>query len=171
MCTRCIIQYHMWYLSDRCLVVVDRCLVRHLADTWQLSDNHLTESTRQIAGVWRERWCRVLKFHEVNYYVYYVPSCMPIKILALILNVSHCQSIPLNADQCRSMPDQGINRNWSALIGIWHWSRESWWDWWISCQVILDKFQVSCLDIKQFYLHYMFYRTSGHSGRSRQHLG
>ncbi len=48
---------YMWYLSDRCLVGVDRCLVRHLTGILQSSDNHLTGSTRQIATVWRKRWC------------------------------------------------------------------------------------------------------------------
>ncbi len=41
---------YKWYLSDR-------CLVRHLTGIWQSSDNHLTGSTRQIATVWRKRWC------------------------------------------------------------------------------------------------------------------
>ncbi len=43
---------------------------------------------------------------------------------------SQCRSIPINADQCRSMI--GIERHfgsmpwfWSALIGIGHWSDES----------------------------------------------
>ena len=36
---------------------------------------------------------------------------MPIKILALIRNTSHCQSLLLNGDQ-------GIDWNWSAMIGI-----------------------------------------------------
>ena len=69
---------------------------------------------------------------------------VPIKIMALIRNVSQCQSLPIIADQCRSIPLNssqfreeliGIDRNWStlgsmpefwlALIGIGHWSRES----------------------------------------------
>ena len=65
---------------------------------------------------------------------------MPIKIKALIRNVSQCRFLPINSSQCRSMPDQGtsktlvmpinagsilldpalirIERNWSELIGI-----------------------------------------------------
>ncbi len=42
----------VWYLSDRCLVGVDRCLVGHL------TDDRLTGSNRQIATVWRKRWSR-----------------------------------------------------------------------------------------------------------------
>ncbi len=30
---------------------------RRLTGTWQLSDNHLTGSTRHVSGVWRKRWC------------------------------------------------------------------------------------------------------------------
>ena len=47
---------YMWYLSDRCLVGVDRCLVGHLTVIWQLSGDHLTRSNRQIAPVWWKRW-------------------------------------------------------------------------------------------------------------------
>ncbi len=47
---------HVWYLSDRCLMGVDRCLVGHLTGIWQSSDNFLTGSTIQIATVWRKRW-------------------------------------------------------------------------------------------------------------------
>ena len=48
---------YVWYLSDRCLVGVDRCLVGHLTGIWQSSGDHLTRSTRQIATIWRKRWC------------------------------------------------------------------------------------------------------------------
>ncbi len=51
---------YMWYLSDRCLVGVDRCLMEHLAGIWQPSVNHLTGSTRQIATVWWKQWCRYI---------------------------------------------------------------------------------------------------------------
>ncbi len=48
-CAYSIYLVYVWYLSDRCLVGVDRCLVGHLAGIWQLSINHLTGSTRQIS--------------------------------------------------------------------------------------------------------------------------
>ncbi len=57
MCGSCLV--YMLYLSDRCLVGVDRCLVKHPTGIWQSSDNHLTGSTRQIATVWRKRWCTI----------------------------------------------------------------------------------------------------------------
>ena len=43
---------------------------------------------------------------------------MPIKIMALIRNVSQCRSLPINADQFRSIPLIGIDRHWSELIDI-----------------------------------------------------